>query len=225
MSSSVSVTVAEVATEADFDALVDVEDQAYGVSKMITLLFGSYLPSQREDTLRLRKARHLHARRNDPACTYLQAVTGRGETVGMAVWYFYTEPTYSRDPWPAEAPPGANEDLYAEYFGALVKAREKRFGCDRPYVLMANLVVSPRWQRMGIGKALLEWGVHRADELRLERWIDASPHGIGLYRRFGWQEVETLEFGLAKGGGAAGDVHRTVCMVRAPTVRKDGLET
>jgi hypothetical protein len=45
-------------------------------------------------------------------------------------------------------------------------------------------------------------------------WVDASPSGLQLYRKLGWEEVETCAFNLGAWGGEIGAVHRVVGMVR-----------
>lgn len=208
------ISVHRVESEGDFPQLLQVEEQAYGVSKMMTMLFGQE-DGEQDPTFRLRLQNHVRSWREDPACVYLKAVAETGEIVGMGVWYFYTDPSLSRNPWTKiRLPPRANQALCDHYFGALVKAREDTFPSDEPYALMANLVVSPAWQRKGVGKLLLEWGLKVADDKGLKCWIDASPQGLGLYKQCGWQEAKVLEFDLSSWGGDFGDVHRTMCMVR-----------
>ena len=215
-----NITVFPVTSQEDFSHLVKVEEQAYGSSKMLSLLF-SPSPSISSDQshsdliTNLRLERHVKSWKDDPSSVYLKAVTSKGEIIGMATWNFYTDASISRDPWRGmKVPEGGNQELGNHYFGTLVRAREEVYGESRSYVLLANLVVAPNWQRMGVGKVLLEWGLQEVDELGLECWLDASPYGLGLYKRYGWKEVKVLDFDLSRWGGEDGDVHRTVCMIR-----------
>ena len=64
---------------------------------------------------------------------------------------------------------------------------------EKPHLLMAILAVSPKYQRAGVGKKLLAWGLKQADALQLGTWIDASPQGLGLYKTMGWREVGHLD--------------------------------
>jgi GNAT superfamily N-acetyltransferase len=59
---------------------------------------------------------------------------------------------------------------------------------------VADLAVSPQYQRMGVGRKLLDWSLPVADDRQLYCWIDASPRDLGLYRQLGRIEVGKLEF-------------------------------
>lgn len=67
----------------------------------------------------------------------------------------------------------------------------------------------------------MEWGLQEADREGVECWIDSSPFGLGLYKKFGWKEVGYLDVDLGRWGGEAGKVRRTVHMVRSPVVKGD----
>ncbi len=88
------------------------------------------------------------------------------------------------------------------------------------YLFMRLLVVHPSHQGRGIGRRMLEWGLEQADQLGVRAWIDASPAGLGLYKKLGWEEVSRLEIDLAEWGGKEWDKDVTVSLIREP---KDGL--
>jgi GNAT superfamily N-acetyltransferase len=46
------------------------------------------------------------------------------------------------------------------------------------------LCLSPEYQRMGVGRKLLEWGMQEADREGVECWIDCSLIGSRLYKEF-----------------------------------------
>lgn len=50
----------------------------------------------------------------------------------------------------------------------------------------------------------------------MRAWIDASPAGLGLYKKLGWEEVERLEVKLEEWGGKEGETDVTVSLVREP---------
>lgn len=74
----------------------------------------------------------------------------------------------------------------------------------RGYVYMAILAMGPEWQRMGVGKRLLEWGLEKADREEVEAWIEASPAGKGLYEKMGWKEVGFVDLEMGMWGGEDG---------------------
>jgi GNAT superfamily N-acetyltransferase len=63
-----------------------------------------------------------------------------------------------------------------------------RFYANSCYYL-DNLCVDFRYQRMGIGGKLLEWGIETAKGKGLGMQTEASPMGVGLYRKMGFQQV------------------------------------
>lgn len=59
----------------------------------------------------------------------------------------------------------------------------------------------PGVQRRGVGSALLREGLKEADRRRLPAFIEASPAGLGLYRKFGWEEKLKTTVNLEDYGG------------------------
>lgn len=58
-----------------------------------------------------------------------------------------------------------------------------------------------KWQRLVVGKKLLERGLEKVDREGVESWIDASPAGKALYENMGWREVGYLKMELGRWGG------------------------
>ncbi len=67
-----------------------------------------------------------------------------------------------------------------------------------------TLVVHPEYQRRGIGKMLLEDGLKEADRLGIQAVLGASKQGLGLYRKCGFTDFETMEIDLWKYDGGEG---------------------
>ncbi|THX56069.1 hypothetical protein D6D06_04544 [Aureobasidium pullulans] len=57
----------------------------------------------------------------------------------------------------------------------------------------------PDYQRRGIGSMMLQWGCDLADQLFLPSWVEASPAGNFLYRKFGYKDIEVNESGEMQG--------------------------
>ena len=49
--------------------------------------------------------------------------------------------------------------------------------------------VNPIYQRKGVGSLLMQWGCDEADRNGLDSYILASPVGVQLYRRFGFESI------------------------------------
>jgi GNAT superfamily N-acetyltransferase len=83
-----------------------------------------------------------------------------------------------------------------------------------------TLVVSPNYQRRGIGSLLFKDFVHEADEAGLQAILGASPVGIGLYRKYGFVDFRVMNFKLWEYDGGKGmGIARHVIMHR-PAVTK-----
>lgn len=47
----------------------------------------------------------------------------------------------------------------------------------------------PDFRRRGVGDLFLEWGTKKAEELGVEMWLDATIHGVPLYKKHGFEVV------------------------------------
>jgi GNAT superfamily N-acetyltransferase len=70
-------------------------------------------------------------------------------------------------------------------------ARRRRV-CREGHILLDILFVDPAYQRKGAGAMMVEWGSMLADQLMLPAWVEASPHGRGLYKKYGFEDVEDV---------------------------------
>jgi hypothetical protein len=77
-------------------------------------------------------------------------------------------------------------------------------------------VATPTRQKLGAGSALLKWGCELADRENKTIWLESSPPGYPLYRKFGFEDVDTLDVKLAELSGSArseGDNWGQACAV------------
>lgn len=58
---------------------------------------------------------------------------------------------------------------------------------------MQKLSVDPNWQRKGIGRMLLQWGLERAQEENVPVGLDSTEVGEILYRKVGFEKIGTFE--------------------------------
>ncbi|KAJ7744681.1 acyl-CoA N-acyltransferase, partial [Mycena metata] len=59
---------------------------------------------------------------------------------------------------------------------------------------LSLMAVDPKYQRRGIGQALLQWGLDRADAEGLEVYLESSEDGLRLYEKNGFESVAWYEF-------------------------------
>lgn len=76
----------------------------------------------------------------------------------------------------------------------LTRVRKQYMG-TKPFVFLSLLITHPEHQRRGAGAMLIQWGLDKADELKLPSFLEASDAGKPLYERFGFetQEVTTWD--------------------------------
>ena len=70
----------------------------------------------------------------------------------------------------------------------------------------------PAHQRRGAGTQLVKWGAAVADQHGLPSYLEASPAGYQLYRKFGFEDLENIDMDLTRWGVEG--THRFVCMIR-----------
>jgi GNAT superfamily N-acetyltransferase len=208
-------TISLITSEADFLPLAKVEEAAFA-GPQTTLFFGrsaTHNPS-------IAASRHTTVFHTDPTALYFKASLPSGQIIGLAKWNLF-KTAGPHFPWPKEGfAEDANVELLAWFFGQLDEKRnafmdQRERVKERGYLYMALLAVEPGFQRMGIGKRLLEWGLEKADREGLECWIEASPAGKPLYEKLGWREVGVTDVELRRWGWKGeGEVTRTVSMFR-----------
>lgn len=70
----------------------------------------------------------------------------------------------------------------------------------RKHWYLEFIATRQEWQGKGVGGMLMRWGLERSDGDGAETYLEASPEGLPVYRRFGFEEVERLVVDL-KGKG------------------------
>ena len=80
------------------------------------------------------------------------------------------------------------------------------------------LVVSPDYQRRGIGARLINEGLEEADRNSLLVWLGASEPALKLYKKVGFNVDEVIEVDMRKYGGNT--IERHFSMTR-PAARSE----
>ena len=76
------------------------------------------------------------------------------------------------------------------------------------------LAVSPHHQRKGLGALLICDGLALADKYNARTYIEASPVGLQLYLRHGWELVDDILMDMTPFGGTG--IASEKILMRAP---------
>ena len=83
-----------------------------------------------------------------------------------------------------------------------------------PGIVLTLLCVLPAFQRQGLGALLIKDGLGLVDREGARTYIEASPAGLELYKRFGWKHVDDAYVDRAEYGGEGVAISRM--MIREP---------
>ncbi|KAK3945212.1 hypothetical protein QBC46DRAFT_277620 [Diplogelasinospora grovesii] len=135
---------------------------------------------------------------------------GPGEVVAFSKWVLYREPRPEAE-WNVEhldtaetLGEGVNVDVYNNFFGAMHRKR-RQWAKGDPVLFLAILACTPTRHRLGAGTAMVRWGTELADELGLPSMLEASPSGYGLYKKFGYEDIDVIDLNITERWGAAYD--------------------
>ncbi|KAG8169239.1 hypothetical protein KVR01_001988 [Diaporthe batatas] len=96
---------------------------------------------------------------------------------------------------------GADAVVYNEFMGGLHRMRA-RWIKGEPHLHLGILAATPTRHRLGAGSALLKWGCELADREKTTAWLESSPVGYSLYKKFGFEPVEVADLKLTSLWGA-----------------------
>ncbi|KAL3421584.1 hypothetical protein PVAG01_08030 [Phlyctema vagabunda] len=108
---------------------------------------------------------------------------------------------------------GSNNELVIEFMTKMLRGRKKWITPETDY-FMSILAVRPKYQRQGVGSKLLARGLELADRNNSKTFIQASPTGLSLYLRHGWEEVDEIVLDFSSYGGPK-EV-KTALLIREP---------
>ncbi|KAK3388095.1 hypothetical protein B0T20DRAFT_109133 [Sordaria brevicollis] len=124
---------------------------------------------------------------------------GPGEIVAFSDWRLFRNPR-AEEEWNIKEEPKTQEQLgegcdvnvFNEFIGGLHRKRREHMKGD-PGLVLGTLACQTSHQRLGAGKALLHWGTTLADKLNLPLFLESSPFGYNLYRRFGFEPIDVFD--------------------------------
>ncbi|KAF2212425.1 hypothetical protein CERZMDRAFT_41581 [Cercospora zeae-maydis SCOH1-5] len=141
-------------------------------------------------------ARMLKTKQTTPWTTYVKAVdTETNEIVGMAKWNLWeNHQIQSSDP---ELEWYGNDEKEWRYGKALMDSflQERNRAIEERKGTLMNLdilTVDPKWQRKGVGDALVKWGTEEADRRGVDAVVESSPFGRRLYEKHGFVWVKDV---------------------------------
>ncbi|KAL9134539.1 MAG: hypothetical protein Q9175_004275 [Cornicularia normoerica] len=107
---------------------------------------------------------------------------------------------------------GSNEGLMKDFFAQLSAGRERWLVPEKTFFLHM-LAVDPAYQRRGLGSMLIRPGLEDADKAGAQTYIEASPDGMPLYLKHGWEPVDKMVIDMGKHGAGSG-VEVMPCLMR-----------
>ncbi|KAH7420165.1 acyl-CoA N-acyltransferase [Cadophora sp. MPI-SDFR-AT-0126] len=147
-----------------------------------------------------------------------------GKIVAWSRWHFprplKDEEKGSMDPdYFEDIPAGANASLLQEWFDKLEEVESKYIDREKGFFIN-YLVVLPSYQRLGLGRRLLDIGLKEANALGASVFLVATEMGAGLYKKAGFKEIEQFVIDVKPWGGEGEVVFRS--MKREPQAESPG---
>ncbi|KAL4795182.1 acyl-CoA N-acyltransferase [Aspergillus venezuelensis] len=100
-----------------------------------------------------------------------------------------------------QLPEGTNREIYDGFFQILKDSARGHLRDDD--VVLEFLATHPKYQGHGVGKALLAWGIERAEKDGKRIYLEATSEGYPLYVKSGWRALERVEIDYERWGGVA----------------------
>lgn len=119
--------------------------------------------------------------------------------VGIAKWVFY--PSRSAETVDRELEEAVNDVVLAGADDQFIRVWRRCIGTAKndvmgkeAWIYLSLLVTREGFQRKGIGKQMMAWGLREADENQLPVYLEASPAGQPLYEKSGFVARGRLPF-------------------------------
>ncbi|KAI0146926.1 hypothetical protein GGR57DRAFT_279270 [Xylariaceae sp. FL1272] len=109
---------------------------------------------------------------------------------------------------PPRTPEGL-DDPFAIKFTDKCRAGEAEFVGDRPCMELKLMGTLPSFERKGAGSLMLDWATKFADEKGLVCWVVASPKGLPLYQKYGFEAKKAIVMPVIDGS-----MYTYTCMMR-----------
>jgi GNAT superfamily N-acetyltransferase len=201
------------ALESDIDRLTEIQFSAFENDPTHHIL---YPDDQISPTVRVAASeRILKSWRQTPEMQIVKSIeSGTGVITGFAKWVFYKSPR-SEEEWNVEPTAawaeGSHRRVVEQLLSTTAKIRGRRWGgtpytCECPVsflisvlcddlirlLVLSILCVHRDYQRQGVGKALVRWGLRQSESMGLPVHLEASPEALPLYRSLDFQVVDIV---------------------------------
>jgi GNAT superfamily N-acetyltransferase len=201
------------ALETDISRLTEIQFSAFENDPTHQILFpGDQFSSKVHAAA---SERILKSWRHTPEMHIVKSVeSGTGVITGFAKWIFYKTPR-SEEEWNVDptAPwaEGSQRGIVEQLLSTTADIRGRRWGgtpyarecpvsfltsvlCDdlMQLLVLSLLCVHRDYQREGVGKSLVRWGLRQSESMGLPVHLEASPEALPLYRSLGFEVVDTV---------------------------------
>ncbi|KAK4193216.1 hypothetical protein QBC35DRAFT_99517 [Podospora australis] len=130
-----------------------------------------------------------------------------GQVIAFAKWTLYKEPRAEED-WKNEnfVPTAenfgttANLSVIDAFIGELHR-KQRDCAKGEAGLYLGILACRPDRQRLGAGSALLKFGADFADILELPSWLESSPVGYRVYKKFGYEDIDVVDLKVTERWG------------------------
>jgi GNAT superfamily N-acetyltransferase len=189
-----------VQSDGDFDALIPLLWHSYSSPRIpfLPLLFSAQedSPESKAKAMETSKQMFLKMHHADSSSHWLKVVESEtGEIVGGCRWHFHATNPYEGAKVAKFVAPFSADETEKEFaslvLGQILNPRAGRY-C-RPHAHLHICFVRPDYRRKGVGALMMSWGVAKADEMKVEAFLESTPIGKNLYERFGFVVVATEE--------------------------------
>ncbi|KXL49145.1 hypothetical protein M433DRAFT_158974 [Acidomyces richmondensis BFW] len=141
--------------------------------------------------------RMLKTKHEDAHTVFLKAVDSEtGTIMGMAKWNIYNNSLPDLSEIESAGDYWENEDDHAYATAILnifLQQRNAAIKASNGNLLSLDiLAIDPKFQRQGVGGALVKWGTDKADSLGVETVVESSVYGKGLYLKNGFVFIKDV---------------------------------
>ncbi|KAL2842548.1 acyl-CoA N-acyltransferase [Aspergillus pseudoustus] len=89
-------------------------------------------------------------------------------------------------------PADGDDPALASFFFTELRKRRERNMAGRTCFYLAALVCHDEHQGRGAGGMLMRYGVDLAEKTKGDIYVEASPPGVPIYKKFGFREIDRL---------------------------------